>query len=148
MAKKIKFLIVGMMLSLTGCASMNNNNQQIARSSLTPGMAKKMICEGTTTQAEVMKCFGPPNQIMRRSNGQGEVWTYDQVSVVKENNGYSVGSMLIGGTLTPAKSAGGGTTGFNVNGQTNTSAVRTITVLIEFDPNEVVQKYDLMATAF
>ena len=149
MAMKIEFVLIGLMVSLAGCASsMNDNRQQVARSSLTPGMAKKAICEGSTTQAEIVKCFGSPNLIMRRSNGQGEVWTYDQVSVVKESNGYSVGSMLLGGAASPATTASGGATGFSVSGHTNTSAVRTITVLIEFDPNEVVQKYELMATAF
>jgi hypothetical protein len=147
MLNAMKFVLVFMLMILAGCASAPHNDQQVLQSSLTPGMAKKMIREGATSQAEIMKSFGPPNMVMKKS-GKGEVWTYDKISVIKENNGYSVGSMLFGGTLSPVNSVGGGTTGFNVNGRTETNSVRTITILIEFDTNEVVQKYELMATSF
>lgn len=45
---------------------------------LTPGMVKKHIEVGRTTQAEILEIFGPPDMITK--SGRGEMWGYDKLS--------------------------------------------------------------------
>lgn len=53
--------------------------QPTEQSALTPGMAKKHIKIGTTSQTDVMSMFGPPNMITSTADG-GEMWGYDRIS--------------------------------------------------------------------
>ena len=59
-----------------GC-SKSNTSPLPTESNLTAGMAKKSIVKGSTTQAEVMEIFGPPDLLTHRDDMQ--IWTYDKI---------------------------------------------------------------------
>ena len=123
--KKILVLLC-VALFLSGCASV----QPVEKSRLTPGMAKKEIIKGVTTQNEILKVFGAPN-IITKNKSENEVWTYDKVSVEK-------GTSVIHGTLIVVWGAGS---------RTSTST-KTFTLMIEFDDNDVVKDYSYRSSAF
>ncbi len=112
------------------------------KSALTPGMTKKTIVKGKTTQAEVMEVFGPPDLVTTTSSG-GEMWGYDRVSRDVTYNAFGIGG--IGGA-----GVGGGIIGGGVAARTGsqTQTVRTMFLLIYFDKKDKVVDYKISATRF
>lgn len=122
---KITYLLFAALLFTgVGCA-----RQTTRDSALTPGMTKKYIYPGKTTQTEVLEIFGPPN-IITHTDGD-EVWTYDQISQeIKVSQGFL--TILFAG-YSSAKSR---------------SHSKSILLMIYFDKNEKVKNYVLHATQF
>ncbi len=116
-----------LVLFLLGCAT---REQPTQKSNLTPGMVKKQIVEGVTTQNDILKVFGAPNIITRNKSGK-EVWTYDTISVEKSGEeGYW--NVIVAGA----------------SGGRSSASTRTFTLMIEFDDNEVVKECSYRASAF
>src|SRR4030042_3922229 len=90
----------------------------VQKSSLTPGMVKKEIVEGVTTQQEILNVFGPPNIVTKNKTGN-EVWTYDTISVERSAKEGNWNVIIAGGSSTKG-----------------TTSTRTFTLMIEFDSNE------------
>lgn len=111
---------------LAGCG---NGAQSPTASNLTPGMAKKTIMKGKTTQEDVIKVFGPPDLVTHGDGG--EVWTYDKLRYEVENSGtfLSVGVVGVGGTRAASSS---------------TSTM----LIIHFGPSDVVTDYRLSVAHF
>jgi len=96
--------------------------------SLTYGMAKKHIKNGETTQADVIQLFGSPDNMVMK-NGK-EMWIYDRFRVETETNSSSgYGTILL---------AGGST-----NSSRNSTYTKTITIIIEFDSDSVVEDFNM-----
>ena len=95
---------------------------------LTYGMVKKNIKIGQSTQEDVVKVFGSPdNMVMRRSK---EIWIYDRFRVetdISTNSGY--GTILL---------AGG-----SQSSTTSSTRVKTITVIIDFNSNGTVEDFSM-----
>ena len=109
--KRVLMLIGGAALSSCVMPSpeLPKPEVQPKASALTPGMVKKYVEIGKTTQAEIMEIFGPPDMITK--SGRGEMWGYDKVSrevasaAVGATSGVGAGGLgLLGG-------AGGGVLG-------------------------------------
>jgi outer membrane protein assembly factor BamE (lipoprotein component of BamABCDE complex) len=99
------------------------------RSSVTPGMAKKHIYPGKTSQTEVLEIFGPPNIITRRSGREN--WTYDKMNhQVKSSGGFL--TILLGG----------------YSSNTRRRSSRTMMLIIYFDDQDIVREYDLRSTHY
>lgn len=111
---------------LVGCGG--NTQPPSSASNLTPGMAKKTIVKGRTTQAEVVEVFGPPDLVTHRDNI--EVWTYDKLRYDVENSG---------GYLTVGIAGAGGT---------RSSSSSTSTMLIVYFATDVVTDYRLSVVHF
>lgn len=124
MKKYLSLVLVGLFLS--GCASL----QPIEKSHLTPGMVKKEIIKGVTTQNEILEVFGAPNIITKNKTGN-EVWTYDKVSVEKGTSDIYGTLIIVGGS-----------------GSRSSTSTRTFTLMIEFDDNGVVKDYSYRSSAF
>jgi hypothetical protein len=57
----IRSIAILLCMITVGCVAIKPTAQEIAKeSALTPGMAKKYIYPGKTTQTEVLEIFGPP----------------------------------------------------------------------------------------
>lgn len=112
------------------------------RSSLTPGMTKKLIVKGQTTQAEVMETFGPPDTITTTASG-GEMWGYDRVSREVAYGAFGLG--ILGGGA-PGDGFVAGIAGARAGRTTQT--VRTFFLLIYFDTKDRVTDYKLSGTRF
>lgn len=98
-------------------------------SNLTPGMVKKYIYPGRTTQTEVLEIFGPPNLVTSK-NGK-EVWTYDRFShEVTASSGFL--TILVAG----------------YQKEKHRSSSRSVLLLLYFDNKERVADYKLHAAKF
>jgi len=124
------------------------------RSNLTPGMVKKHLNKGATTQTEVYTVFGPPNIIMTDQEGR-EVWTYDvqstsHTAAETEKSGSGGGAVGAGGVAGGAVIGGGLGGGGGGSKRTSTGQVSstTFTLMITFDQNSVVQDYRMLSTQF
>lgn len=118
----------------TGCSQSSN-------STLSPGMAKKHIEIGKTTQAEVVETFGTPNIITKKSDY--EMWVWDKVSSKTTSAAFGAGG--IGGGGGHSGIGGGGLAG----GVSSTERSETTMMLIVyFDSNDVVRDYKLSQTKF
>jgi uncharacterized protein YcfL len=123
--KKIIFLL-SVSLLLSGCASV----QPIEKSRLTPGMVKKEIIKGVTTQNEILEVFGAPNIITKSKSGN-EVWTYDKVSVEKGTSDVYGTILIVGGV-----------------GSRSSISTKTFTLMIEFDDKNIVKDFSYRSSAF
>jgi outer membrane protein assembly factor BamE (lipoprotein component of BamABCDE complex) len=128
-------LLVGIIIgaftvTITGCATIRPTAQEIAKeSALTPGMAKKYIYPGKTSQTEVLEIFGPPDLVTHK--GGKDVWTYDKISQeVSASGGYL--TILLAG----------------VSGAKERQAGRSVMLIIYFDENNIVEDYKLSAAKF
>ena len=121
-----------------GCA---HTPPVITESNLTPGMAKRTIAKGATTQGEVLEVFGPPDQVTHRDDLQ--IWTYDKVRYDLESSS---------GFLTVFAAAGGsnivGAGGAGLSGRRVTSSSTSTILILYFDSNDVVQDYRMSTIRF
>ena len=124
--KKIYLVILIVCLVTVGVGCQEVSKPEGTR--LTYGMAKKNIKIGKTTQADVIKLFGSPdNMILKDSK---EMWIYDRFRVESESSSTSgYGTILIAGI--------GGTS------SRNSSYTKTITIIINFDSNSIVEDYNM-----
>ncbi len=122
---RCKFTLVAVLIMLAaGCAS-----TPLGPSNLTPGMAKKVIMKGQTTQAEVIEVFGPPDLVTHRDDMQ--IWTWDRIRQdVKQSSDYL--ALLVYGR----------------QGSTTSSSTRTTMLIVYFDADDVVQEYRMILSRF
>lgn len=120
------WLVVGILVTAMGCAT---GREAVHPSPLTPGMAKRHIIPGQTTQTEVLEIFGPPDLVTRREGT--EVWTYDKISQeVRHGSGYL--TILLAGFSRERMS----------------SSNKSIMLVIYFDDRDRVRDYRLSAAKF
>ncbi|MDP2905945.1 MAG: hypothetical protein Q8O22_06585 [Candidatus Omnitrophota bacterium] len=116
------------------------------KNNLTFGMVKKNLIKGQTTQAEILNLFGAPNITTKNKTGE-EVWSYDKISVTKED--MAAGLSIGGGGL---GLGGGGVSGIGggagVGGSNSSTSSRSITLIITFDEKDIVKDYAVMAQEF
>ena len=119
-------LVIGILAVCMGCAMHREN---ASPSNLTPGMAKRHIIPGQTTQTEVLEIFGPPDLVTRRDST--EVWTYDKISQeVKSSSGYL--TILLAG----------------LSRERTTAHNKSIMLVVYFDVHDRVGDYRLSAAKF
>lgn len=101
-----------------------NSNDQALGNTLTYGMVKKNIKVGQSSQEDVVKLFGSPDNMVTRKNK--EIWVYDRYRVETDtttSSGY--GTILL---------AGG-----SQSSTTTSTRIKTITVIIDFSPAGIVE---------
>ncbi len=138
--------VVLLLITVCGCSS----PKQTGIGNADPasyGLAKKMLEKGKTTQQQVVEIFGAPNITTKGTGDVAEVWTYEKVS-----SEYVASQIGVGGGYGLAAHPGsvgmaGGAMGHYVK-QKGASSVRTVTLIIKFDANEVVSDYRIMETNF
>lgn len=134
-----------LVLALWGCGTttIDQRPSQLdagaERSLLSYGMVKKLLVAGKTSQSEVVKAFGAPNN-MTYAPGGSELWIYDHVrtetttAAASSRAGIGIGS-----------GAGQGVIGAGLSGSSSStvhsSSVRTLTVIIEFDRSGIVTSH-------
>ncbi|MBI2344321.1 MAG: hypothetical protein HYV02_08335 [Deltaproteobacteria bacterium] len=118
-------LMVSIVIGGVGCLQ----QAPMQKSPLTPGMAKKYIYRGETTEAEVLEIFGPPDLVVHKEGR--ERWTYDKISHdVTSSSGFL--TVLL----------------FSYGKESSRRSSRSIMLIIDFDRHEVVQEYRLHSTQF
>jgi outer membrane protein assembly factor BamE (lipoprotein component of BamABCDE complex) len=116
-------------------------SQSSRQSPLTPGVAKKHIIPGETTQAEVVETFGSPNIITQKDGG--EMWVYDKVSSKQTSAAFGGGGL--GGGF-GSSGAGGGGLGGGVSSSERSET--TVMLIVYFDKNDIVRDYKMSQTKF
>jgi hypothetical protein len=105
-------------------------------------MAERSLIVGQTTQRDVLATFGAPNIVTRKAEG-AESWTYERVSFDSSYSGGGVG--ILGGGIPGTTLIGGGA---SASGGSSSSGTRTVTLIVDFDENEVVTDYEVMETHY
>jgi hypothetical protein len=103
---------------------MINNSE----SKISYGMAKKNIVVGKTSQEDVIKLFGSPDNMVLKSNK--EIWIYDRFRVETSNktsSGYGTVILL----------------GRNSSNSHSSTYTKTITLIIDFEENGVVEDFNM-----
>jgi len=121
------------------------NDDSVEQNSLTYGALKKHLKVGSTTQGDVLKMFGSPNN-MTLSSGGTEIWVYDKIRTEMSSNSSrnSVGGIAGGGFGVGSGAVGAGIGGSSVNSSSGVvSSTETLTVLMEFDKNSILTDYSI-----
>ncbi len=95
---------------------------------ITYGMVKKHIEIGKTSQEDVIKLFGSPDNMVM--NKKKEMWIYDRFRVEtssKSSSGYGT-LLLLGGSSSSSQSS---------------AHTKTITVIIDFDEEGIVEDLNM-----
>jgi hypothetical protein len=116
------FLVLFMTFLVFGCAS-PYGDMAVRPSNLTPGIVKKQIAVGKTTQGEVMEVFGPPDLITKKDSY--EMWGYDKISREAAYTALGVG---VGGGGAVGAGGVGGLAGLGTG--YSTQSTKTIFLLI------------------
>jgi len=142
----VSFLILMFSFMLSACST----TKQTGIGNADPasyGLAKKKLAVGKTTQQDVIQTFGAPNITTKGTGDVAEVWTYEKVSSDYAASQWDVG--LGGGGGGGGSGGGGGGALFGGYGkQKGSSSVRTVTLIIKFNANEIVSDYKIMETNF
>lgn len=126
-------IAVSFSLILFGCATAPQPVSD-RNSNLTQGNVQMNLVVGQTTKAEVLDVFGAPNVTTRNGAGE-EIWTYQRQAQVTQSSSTSSGwSILLAGSSSTAS-------GFE-------SSSRMITLIINFNENDVVSNFRSRASNF
>ena len=99
-------VLVGLCL-VAGCQQVHPAAAQVR---LTPGQVQNKLVVGKTSKLDVIKAMGSPNIVMLKS-GEAEVWTYDQISIHREDAVSSLGAYLGAGSSMGSEAGIGGVAG-------------------------------------
>lgn len=153
----IRVVVVFFLLSVTSACNttMTNVEQQpeqisinvpensIQETSLSYGAIKKYLKIGVTTQADILKLFGSPNNMTTSSSGN-EMWVYDKVrtelSTTAEKG--TAGGIIGGGIGIGSGGVGAAAGGSKSKSTTNlVSTTNTLTVIMEFNEKNILIDY-------
>lgn len=134
---------------LAGCSTDLSPEPFDPKLRLTAGQVKMSVRKGVTTQSQIFRALGSPNVVVL-NNGEGEVWTYDQIRVRRTSQGYETGAFF--GTVFGMSEfqKGAGAAGAEIDGSvgTVTTSVLTATLIIRFGADEKVESYQMMVASF
>lgn len=157
---KIPSIHICLVLSLSGCMSAAEHQESLGSTqerTLTLGMVQQKITTGSSI-VEVAEHLGSPNIVSRTQNNQ-ETWIYDKVATeasFSQDSGGGSGGLFGFGGIGPTSPFGGspgelqGQVSANYNKQSGAANVsqRTLTVIVKFDTNNLVQSVTYHSTKF
>ena len=148
----IKIVIVIITIALSGCASAEKHIQSLQSSKdreLTVGVVRKEIKTGMS-QADVAQALGSPNIVTRDSAGM-ETWIYDKIateaSYSKSGMGVGAGAAA-GGTPGTSLLLGILTGGYSKNAGASSTTQKTLTIIIKFNNNDLVDSFSYHTSRF
>lgn len=148
---KIKNIIVILLLAFlfSGCLTTPERRQQAPQQNNNPytqGNVTMHLVRGSTTQDEVTQVFGAPNIVTQHGDGtQSWIYQKNNISIESTQKGANV-TMFMGGVGSVL--LGGGAGSAHREKQTYDQSSRTMTLIIKFDKNGVVQDFRSMSTSF
>ena len=134
MNRLFNLFLISVCCCFLGCAqSYTNTNAQNAivntnERNITYGMAKKNVVIGKTSQEDVIKFFGSPDNMVLKKNK--EIWIYDRFRVETSNKSSSgYGTLILWGG--------------NSNSSYSSTYTKTITIIIDFDEEGIVEDFNM-----
>jgi hypothetical protein len=164
-------LILAVDLSAGGCASSNDKLPSSANapadrvdsptagtverpSNLSYGTVTATVKKNVTTQMDLVNLFGGPNISTTDADG-AETWVYERTASTTDTAGsadqkqfaafFGAGAQI--GSATLGGGAAGGTAKQNDQRRT-VNSVRTLTVVVKFNPDKTVKDYSARASYF
>ena len=123
-------------------------------SNLSYGTVTSMVKKNVTTQAELIDLFGGPNISTTDKDGT-ETWVYERTASMNDTAGTADQKNVAaffgaGGTIGNAAVGGGasGSAAKQNNQQRTVNSVRTLTVVVKFNPDKTVKDYSARASYF
>lgn len=123
-------------------------------SALSYGAVTSTVKKGVTTQLDLIQMFGGANVTQTDRDGN-EVWVYERTSSMSDSAGSSADNQFSaffgvagGGGGVTAGGGAGGSARSQSDRRTNVNSVRTLTVIIKFNPDKTVKDYETRATYF
>src|SRR5918993_276577 len=123
-------------------------------SNLSYGTVTSMVKKNVTTQAELIDLFGGPNISTTDKDGT-ETWVYERTASMSDTAGSAdqknfAAFFGAGGTIGGATVGGGASGGAakQNNQQRAVNSVRTLTVVVKFNPDKSVKDYSARASYF
>ena len=123
-------------------------------SNLSYGTVTATVKKNVTTQAELIDLVGGPNISTTDKDG-AETWVYERTASMSDTAGTADQKNVAaffgaGGTIGNAAIGGGasGSAARQNNQQRNVTSVRTLTVVVKFNPDKTVKDYSARASYF
>jgi hypothetical protein len=123
-------------------------------SNLSYGTVTATVKKNVTTQAELIDMFGGPNISTTDKDGT-ETWVYERTASMSDTAGTADQKNVAaffgaGGTIGNAAVGGGasGSAAKQNNQQRTVNSVRTLTVVVKFNPDKTVKDYSARASYF
>ena len=130
------FPMIVLLACVSGCASAAKHGESLPSSkgeALTVGKVQKEIHTGMS-QADVAEVLGSPNIVSKDSTEQ-EVWIYDKMATeAAYSHSSGFGTILL--------------LGFNRSAGAESHSQRTLTVIIRFNKNGLVESFSYHASKF
>ena len=145
-------ILFAIALVIGGCMTSAEHQQALHSSKereMTVGVVQKEIRVGMS-QADVATALGSPNIVTRDSEGK-ESWIYDkiatEVSYSSDSGGVKGG---VGAVGAPGSSLliGGASGGYSKSAGASAQTQKTLTVVIKFDKNALVESFSYHASKF
>jgi len=152
-------------LAVTGCAN-KNEPKQVEKvdnaaagtaerpSALSYGSVTATVKKNVTTQSDLINMFGGPNISTTDADGT-ETWVYERTSSMSDSAGTAdqkhLDAFFGGGAGIGGGAVGGGVAGGAAkqnNQQRTVNSVRTLTVVVKFNPDKTVKDYSARAAYF
>jgi len=139
-------------LLLSGCISAAQHQKELGSTNereMTVGIVQKEIRTGMS-QADVAEALGSPNIVTRDSEGK-ETWIYDKIA---SEASYSNSSAGVGGQGLGAASPGSSlllgmiSGGYSKEAGATSSTQKTLTVLIKYGKNNLVESFSYHTSKF
>ena len=157
MSKKESFIILSVfflsIVLLSGCVSAAQHQKELGSTNereMTVGIVQKEIRTGMS-QADVAEALGSPNIVTRDSEGK-ETWIYDKIAseASYSNSSVGVGTQGIGAGAPGASSIiiGMITGGYSKSAGATSSTQKTLTVLIKYGKNNLVESFSYHTSKF
>jgi outer membrane protein assembly factor BamE (lipoprotein component of BamABCDE complex) len=139
-------------LLLSGCISAAQHQKELGSTNereMTVGIVQKEIRTGMS-QADVAEALGSPNIVTRDSEGK-ETWIYDKIATEASysNSSAGVGAQGLGAAV-PGSSLllGMISGGYSKEAGATSSTQKTLTVLIKYGKNNLVESFSYHTSKF
>ena len=135
-ALTVVFLAVGALSAdakKLGLSAKKTELPSTTTSQFTLGLVQSSIQPGMS-QADVVSILGSPNIATRDSEGK-DAWVYDKIYTEKSSLDHGAGATII-------------VAGWGRNSSRSVQAQKTITVVVKFDKNQLVESYTYHSSQF
>jgi len=135
--KKLIFLFMALFLiaSINACSSASEHSRGLKskENKMSLGVIQKEIKKGMT-QTDVTVALGAPNVVTKDAEGK-ETWVYDRIARTVSYSGSGLNTVLLLGVYENRKSA-------------KDVSETTLTVVIKFDENHLVESFSYHSSKF
>lgn len=150
--KRFAIYLILICLIFSGCVSASQHQRELHSTQereMTVGVVQKEIRVGMS-QTDVVSALGSPNIITRDNEGK-EAWVYDKIATeasYSKSSGGVGGGVGAGGVGGNTLILGGIGSGYSKEAGAAATTQKTLTVIIKFDENQLVESFSYHSSKF